>query len=388
VATVGIKGDFELYTEKEAFYNCAFLAALANGNSIIHGVKAPPDFFVFADYLRELGATVLIKDEQWEITGINFKCEKHLNLEWVGNDFPHQKRNRTIIENLLNGTPFYCEEKIVVKNSLIRELITLGTELEWKQDGPDENDELAKRIARAQGIKNERKWICRIPPVPSLFARDRFIAGDVTQAAFLALAASLIPDSDIIIKAVCLDSSRAGIFNAFRKLGADIEIIEQHERGNDTWGNLRVKSAKELKGGKKTEPKRFDARALSICLDEIPFLAVLASFAEDETILKLPEWATDFYKPTLSILYENFKSAGIETGLYEDGLRLILRGKSNIEADAFDCKNIPILGLALHVLSKKAKTLEEVKGIECVENLYPGILKVIMHGQNKTESKN
>jgi 5-enolpyruvylshikimate-3-phosphate synthase len=45
-----------------------------------------------------------------------------------------------------------------------------------------------------------------------LLARDRFIAGDATQAAFLALAASLISDSDIVAKSVNLDSSRAGIF--------------------------------------------------------------------------------------------------------------------------------------------------------------------------------
>ncbi|MDR3000054.1 MAG: hypothetical protein LBU89_02220 [Fibromonadaceae bacterium] len=362
---VGIKGEFELYTEKEAFFNCAFLAALANGNSVLHEVKATPEFAAFADYLRELGATVNVSEKQWEIAGLSFKCEKNLNLEWVGNDLPHQKRNRKIIESLLSGTPFYCEEKIPVKNSLIRELATLGAELEWKlEEGYDESDELARRMARMQGIKNEKKWICRIPPVPSLLARDRFIAGDVTQAAFLALAASLIPDSDITIKSVSLDSSRAGIFGALRRLGAEIEI-SRVERGNDIWGDLKVKSAKMLIG------KRFGADTLSTCLDEIPMIAVLACFAEGETILKLPLWAVDSYRPVLVALYENLKSTGIECGLYEDGL--ILRGKSEIEGGVFDCKNLPILGLALHVLNKKTKGKEEIKGIECVETIWPNV---------------
>ncbi len=360
----GIKGEFKLHTEKETFFNCAFLAALANGNSIIHGVKATPEFAVFANYLRELGATVHANEDQWEIVGVNFKCEKDLNLDWVGNELPHQKRNKKIIESLLGGTPFHCEEKITVKNSLIRELMAFGAELEWKQDGPDENDQLAKRMARMQGIKNERKWICDIPPVPSLLARDRFIAGDVTEAAFLTLAASLIPDSEITIKAVSLDTSRAGIFGAFKRLGADIEIIARHERGNDIWGDLKVKSAKELAG------KRLGAEILSTCLDEIPLLAALACFADGETILKLPLWATDFCKPVLSTLYENLKAAGIESGLYEDGL--ILRGKTEIECDCFDCKYHPVIGLALYVLNKKAKGKNEVAGIECVEKVYPG----------------
>jgi len=360
------RGEFELYTEKEAFFNCAFLAALANGNTIIHGVKAMPEFMDFASYLRNLGAQVNINDAQWEIAGTNFKFEKPLNLEWIGDDFPHQKRNKKIIECLLDGLPFHCEEKIAIKDSLIRELAAYGAELKWWQDGPDESDELARRMAKLQGKKNERKWICDIPPVPALLARDRFIPGDVTQAAFLALSASLISDSDIVAKAVNLDPSRAGIFGAFRRLGADIEIVARHEKGRDVWGDLRIKKAKMLSG------RRLGPDVLQTCIDEIPLLAVLACFAEDETIFKIPDWAIDFYTPILAAIYENLKIAGIECGLYEDGL--ILRGKEEIEADGFDCKNIPILGLALHILNKKAKSKEAVKGIECVENIWPGVL--------------
>jgi len=366
MSLVGIKGEFELYTEREAFFNCAFLAALANGNTIIHEIKTMPDFADFASYLRNLGAQIDIKDTRWEIAGTNFRYEKPLNLEWVGDDFPHQKRNRKIIECITSGTAFHCEEKVAIKDSLIRELIAYGVELQWYQDGPDESDELARRMAKLQGIKNERKWICDIPPVPALLARDRFIAGDVTQAAYLALAASLISDSDIVVKSVNLDSSRAGIFGAFRRLGADIEIVARHERGRDVWGDLRIRRAKMLVG------RRLGTDVLQTCLDEIPLLAVLACFAEGETILKVPDWAVDFYKPILTAIYENLKIAGIECGLYEDGL--ILRGKAEIEADGFDCKNIPILGLALHILNKKAKSKEAVKGIECVENLWQGVL--------------
>jgi len=111
---------------------------------------------------------------------------------------------------------------------------------------------------------------------------------------------------------------------------------------------------------------------LCTCLDEIPFIAVLACFADGETILKLPAWAFDLCKPVLEAIYENLKIAGVESGIYEDGL--ILRGKAEIEGDGFDCKNFPILGMALHILNKKAKGKKEIVGIECVENLYPGIL--------------
>jgi len=321
----------ELYTEKEAFFNCAFLAALANGTSVIQEVNATPEFEAFADYLKDFGAQVRISSNQWEITGTNFKLEKPLNLDWVGNDFPHQKRNRKIIESLLSGTPFHCEEKIPVKDSLIRELLTFGAEAEWKLDGLEENDELAKRLAKMQKIKTERKWICDIPPVLSLLARDRFIPGDVTQAASLALNASLTPNSEIIIKTVNLDSTRAGIFGAFKRLGADIEVVARKERGNNVWGDLKVKTAKKLTGTK------LSANTLSTCLDEIPLLVELACFAEEETTLKLPAWSIDFFKPILENLYKNLKTSGIECGIYEEGL--ILRGKPENKYAMFSFKH-------------------------------------------------
>jgi 5-enolpyruvylshikimate-3-phosphate synthase len=241
-------------------------------------------------------------------------------LEWIGDALPWQKRNKKIIECLLEGNPFHCEEKIAVNDSLIRELLSFGVELEWRQDGPDENDELAKRMARAQGIKTERKWICNIPPVHSLLARDRFIAGSVAEAAYLALEASIISRSEITIKAVCLDSSRAGVFSAFKRLGANVEIESRHERGNDVWGDLKVKSASELAG------RRLGADVLATCIEEIPFIAVLASFAdaENETVLKLPAYAAEHCKPVLESLYKNLKNSEIECGFYEDGF--ILRG--------------------------------------------------------------
>jgi 5-enolpyruvylshikimate-3-phosphate synthase len=364
-----LKGEFELYTEKDSFFYCAFLAALANGNTIINGVKAAPNFAEFADYLKNIGAGVNIKDEQWEICGTNFKYGKPLDLSWVGDAFPWQKRNKKIIENLLEGTPFHCEEKIAVNDSLMRELASFGADVQWRQDGPEETDELAKRIARAQGIKNERKWICDIAPVRSLLARDRFIAGSVSEAAFLALAASIIPNSDILIKAVSLDASRAGIFSAFKRLGANIEIESRHEKGNDVWGNLRVKSSQTLIG------RKFNADMLSMCVEEIPMLASLAVFAESETILSLPEWATSVCKNTLESIYENFKNAEVECGLYEEGL--ILRGTSEINPQNFYCGGNAILGLALHALNKKAKGKSEVIGVECVERVYPGVLRLI-----------
>ncbi|GHV14750.1 3-phosphoshikimate 1-carboxyvinyltransferase [Fibrobacterales bacterium] len=345
--------EVEVSTEKEQFFNCAFLAALANGKSVIHSVRQTPEILAFADYLGEIGSEVSIielpktgsenREFDWEITGTNFNYKKPLDLNWLGNELPYQQRNQKIVAQLLNGSSLCFEEKIAVRDSLIRELATFGAQVKWVQDGTDEPDELTRRLARVQKIKNERKWIFDMQPSRSLLAKERYIAGDVSQAAAVILATTLTPNSEIKIKNVNLDQSRAGIFGAFKRLGAEIEITSRHERGNDIWGDISVKSAKSLVG------KRFNPDVLATCLDEIPLLAVMASFAEDETVLHIPTYALNYCKPVLSCLFTNLKLAGIDCGLFEEGL--ILRGRDEIIPADFDSAGFPILELALEVLA-------------------------------------
>jgi 3-phosphoshikimate 1-carboxyvinyltransferase len=69
------------------------------------------------------------------------------------------------------------------------------------------------------------------------------VPGDISSSAFLIVAATIIPQSDIIIENVGLNPFRTGIIPALQAMGADISIINERELGGEPVGDLRVRSA-------------------------------------------------------------------------------------------------------------------------------------------------
>src|SRR3546814_10375021 len=69
------------------------------------------------------------------------------------------------------------------------------------------------------------------------------VPGDPSSAAFWAVAASIVPESDIVIANVGLNPTRAGLFTVLRAMGADIEEIDRRMVGGEPVADLRVRHA-------------------------------------------------------------------------------------------------------------------------------------------------
>ena len=105
------------------------------------------------------------------------------------------------------------------------------------------------------------------------------ISGDISSAAYFIAAALLVPNSEIILKNVGLNPTRTGILDILEKMGADIEILNKHTVSNEVTGDLRVKYS-ELKACK------IEGDIIPSLIDEIPILAVIATQAEGQTVIK------------------------------------------------------------------------------------------------------
>ena len=102
------------------------------------------------------------------------------------------------------------------------------------------------------------------------------VPGDPSSAAFLVAAALVCPGSDLVIENVLLNPTRTGFFETLRDMGADIEILRQHEEAGEPIGDLHIRSS-DLKGVR-VPPERAPSM-----IDEYPMLAALAAFANGET---------------------------------------------------------------------------------------------------------
>jgi 3-phosphoshikimate 1-carboxyvinyltransferase len=112
-----------------------------------------------------------------------------------------------------------------------------------------------------------------------LKAADLTVPGDPSSAAFPAVAALLLPDSEITIEGVGMNELRTGLFATLAEMGAKIEFASPRETGGETVADLVVRASR-LRGVEVPA-----ARAPSM-IDEYPVLAVAAAFAGGRTVMR------------------------------------------------------------------------------------------------------
>jgi 3-phosphoshikimate 1-carboxyvinyltransferase len=104
------------------------------------------------------------------------------------------------------------------------------------------------------------------------------IPGDFSSAAFLITAAAILPGSQIKIKNVGLNWTRAGLLDNLVNMGSGIQVSESSQTDFEKTGDLNIQH-QSLKGTSvlKTSVVRM--------IDEFPAFAVAAAFADGETIV-------------------------------------------------------------------------------------------------------
>lgn len=102
---------------------------------------------------------------------------------------------------------------------------------------------------------------------------------DPSSAAFPLAAALIVPGSEILLPAVLLNPRRIGLIETLLEMGADIRIQNRRSSGGEEVGDLLVRHA-PLKG------VVVPADRAPSMIDEYPILAVIAAFADGETVMQ------------------------------------------------------------------------------------------------------
>ena len=81
---------------------------------------------------------------------------------------------------------------------------------------------------------------CTITPPETLHGQHIEVPGDISSAAFFIVAGLITPDSEITIKNVGINDTRAGILKVCQDMGADITLLNTHEEGGEPVADLLV----------------------------------------------------------------------------------------------------------------------------------------------------
>lgn len=118
--------------------------------------------------------------------------------------------------------------------------------------------------------------VIRLRGQPELRAADVQVPGDPSSAAFLLVAALLVPGSRITIPGVGLNPARIGLFTTLREMGADLAIENERTQGGEPVGDVTLTHG-PLRGIDVPA-----SRAPSM-IDEYPVLAAAAAAAQGRT---------------------------------------------------------------------------------------------------------
>ena len=141
------------------------------------------------------------------------------------------------------------------------------------------------------------------------------VPGDLSSAAFVMVAASIIPGSDVLIEGVGLNPTRAGIIDALRAMGADLTVTVTGDAMGEPVGTVRARAA-ALRGA------RIDGVLALRSIDEIPALAMAAAMADGTTVFADLKELRVKESDRIASLARELGRAGIAVVEHPDGLSI------------------------------------------------------------------
>jgi 3-phosphoshikimate 1-carboxyvinyltransferase len=184
-----------------------------------------------------------------------------------------------------------------------------------------------------------------------LEARELYVPGDLSGAAFFLVAALMNPEASVTLYDVGVNPSRTALIDFLVGGGGHVKVLDVRSAGGELVGDLHVRSSRFLGGV-------IEKGMTAALIDEIPVLAVLGATSEngltvrDASELRVKE--TD----RIATVAENLRRMGIQIETEADGF--YIPGKQTFRAAEVDSFGDHRIGMAFAVAGLVAEGGETV----------------------------
>lgn len=165
-----------------------------------------------------------------------------------------------------------------VKSALL--LAGLYAEGETSVCEPGRSRDHTERMLAAMGaplIVNSATVTVR--PATRLESLSLRVPGDISSAAPWLVLAACHDDAEVLVRGVNTNPTRTGLLDILLSMGANVEVLEERATGGEPVADLLVRSSK-LQG------TIVSGDLVPRAIDELPLVALLACFAEGETVVR------------------------------------------------------------------------------------------------------
>ena len=207
-----------------------------------------------------------------------------------------------------------------------------------------------------------------IKPCKELYGQKIEVPGDISSAAYFIAAGLLTPDSEILVKNVGTNETRAGFIKVCQAMGADITLVNESVQGGEPRADVLVKTSK-LNG------TVVEGDIIPTLIDEIPMIAVMAACAEGTTIIK--DAAELKVKETnrIDTVVTNLKAMGADITPTDDGM--IINGNGNLKGAEIESYLDHRIAMAFAIAGLVADGETEIKNAQCVDVSFPDFFTML-----------
>ncbi|MCE3255686.1 MAG: 5-enolpyruvylshikimate-3-phosphate synthase [Rickettsiaceae bacterium] len=420
---IALKGEITVAGDKSISHRSLIFSALANGRSTISGLLEGEDVFKTAEALRKMGAEIERKENNvWQVNGVGYcGLQEPNDILDMGNSGTSTRllmglvspfkfttfftgdaslrkrpmkrvfdpirqigaqvvaRNDQLLPAAIIGTDeamaINYEMKVAsaqVKSAImLAALNILGTTTIIEPEKCRDHTEIMMQYlgldVKVEDHKNGRK--ISVNGCNDFAAKDFTIPGDISSAAFMIVAALIIPGSKIRINNVGVNPLRDGIITTLKEMGGNIELVNQRLVGGEKVADILV----EYSDLKAVEVPAHRAPSM---IDEYPILAIAASFAKGTTKMNGLEELKVKESNRLQAILDGLKLCGVEAKAGDDYLEVTGGPKEQKEIAKITTHLDHRIAMSFLIMGLRIKGGVKIDDSEMIKTSFPNFVKI------------
>ena len=205
-----------------------------------------------------------------------------------------------------------------------------------------------------------------IAPANELLGQKVEVPGDISSAAYFMAAGLIVPNSSITIKNVGINPTRDGMIQVCKQMGGNLILENERMVSGEPVADITVSSS-SLKG------ITIGGDIIPTLIDEIPMLAVLACFADGDTVIKDAQELKVKESNRIDVMVKNLSAMGADIEATEDGM--IIHGGKPLHGALIESHDDHRIAMSFAIASLAADGETSIDNPDCVTISYPDFYK-------------
>jgi 3-phosphoshikimate 1-carboxyvinyltransferase len=192
------------------------------------------------------------------------------------------------------------------------------------------------------------------------------IPGDISSAAFFLCAAALFPESDLSIKSLLMNPTRARLLDFLAQLGLKISVVKIEEHHGELVGTV------DVRGGPLTGITITGADSAAL-IDELPVLAAIAPYTRDGVEIRDAAELRVKESDRIAAVAESLRAMGARVEERSDGLSIA--GAQALHGAEIDSRGDHRIAMAFADAALRAQGETRILNAAAADVSYPGFFR-------------